>query len=317
MRYYGGKLNIRDFSKEIALIVKKVKPSVVTISTEIPHPMAFFGYEPVKGYGSGFIISPGYVITNSHVVRGASRVTVIFSDGYTSEADVLAMDPYRDLALLEVDEHGEPIELGNSDKIEVGEVVLAIGSPLGLLENSVTMGVISAVGRTIAAQNITLEDVIQTDAAINPGNSGGPLVNLDGEAVGVTTAIIPFAHGIGFAIPINTVKRFIKMIEKYGRSLRAWIGVYVTPVNPTMAALYRIPVSEGLLVVRVVPGLPAEKSGIREGDIIISANNKPVKKTSDLREVLEDSIDKGYVTLEIARGKSSFIVNVKIVVEPV
>mgnify|MGYP001772600375 CR=1 FL=1 len=308
-------MSIRELSKEIAIVVKRIKPSVVTISTEIPHPLLFFGYEPVRGYGSGFIIAPGYVVTNAHVVHSASRVSVIFSDGYISEARVIASDPHRDLALLRTAEHGVPIKLGDSNKLEVGEIVLAVGSPLGLLENSVTMGVVSAVGRTITSQNVILEDVIQTDAAINPGNSGGPLVNLEGEAVGVTTAIIPFAQGIGFAIPINTVKRFIEMINRYGKPLRAWIGVYVAPLNPTMAALYNLPVSEGLLVVKVIPGFPAHASGIVEGDIIVSANGKPVKRTSELKEVIEDSIDEGYVELEVIRGKRKYITRVSIVVE--
>jgi len=308
-------LSIKDLSKEIASIIRNVKPSVVTISTEIPHPMIFFGYEPVKGYGSGFIIAPGYVVTNAHVVRGATRVSIIFSDGFISNAKIVAMDPRRDLALLRTEEHGTPIKLGDSNRIEVGEIVLAIGSPLGLLENSVTMGVVSAVGRTLTTQEIILEDVIQTDAAINPGNSGGPLVNLNGEAIGVTTAIIPFAQGIGFAIPINAVKRFIEMVSKYGRPLRAWIGVYVAPLNPTMAALYKIPVNEGLLVIRVVPGSPADRRGIVEGDIIVSANGRSVRRTSELREAIEESIDKGSVTLQVQRGRKTFEVDVEIVVE--
>jgi len=310
-------LNIRDLSKEIASVVKKVKPSVVTISTEIPHPAAFFGYEPVRGYGSGFIIAPGYIVTNAHVIRGAARVLVIFSDGYMSEARVVAIDPHRDLSLLKTAEHGVPIKLGDSNKLEVGEIVLAIGSPLGLLENSVTLGVVSAIGRTIASQDIVLEDVIQTDAAINPGNSGGPLVNLDGEVVGVTTAIIPFAQGIGFAIPINTIKRFVEMVRRYGRPLRALIGVYVAPVNPTMAALYKLPVQEGLLVVRVIPGSPADRSGIYDGDIIVTANGKPVKRTSELKEVIEDSIDRGFVVLEVARDTRRLTLEVEVVVEEV
>jgi S1-C subfamily serine protease len=207
------------------------------------------------------------------------------------------------------------MKLGDSNRIEVGEIVLAIGSPLGLLENSVTMGVVSAVGRTLTTQEIILEDVIQTDAAINPGNSGGPLVNLNGEAIGVTTAIIPFAQGIGFAIPINAVKRFIEMVSKYGRPLRAWIGVYVAPLNPTMAALYKIPVNEGLLVIRVVPGSPADRRGIVEGDIIVSANGRSVRRTSELREAIEESIDKGSVTLQVQRGRKTFEVDVEIIVE--
>ncbi|MEM0246311.1 MAG: trypsin-like peptidase domain-containing protein [Desulfurococcaceae archaeon] len=310
-------MSIKDLSREIATVVKQVKPSVVTISTEIPHPLLFFGYEPVRGYGSGFVVVPGYVVTNAHVIRGASKVSVIFSDGYVSDARIIAADPHRDLALLETAEHGTPIKLGDSNKLEVGELVLAIGSPLGLLENSVTMGVVSAAGRTITSQNIILEDVIQTDAAINPGNSGGPLVNIEGEAIGVTTAIIPFAQGIGFAIPINTVKRFIEMVNKYGRPLRAWIGVYVAPVNPTMAALYKLPLSEGLIVVKVVPGFPAERSGITEGDIIVAANGKPVKRTGELREVIEDSIERGYIVLDLVRGRRKFTVEVEVAVEEI
>lgn len=310
-------MDLREISREIASVVKDVKSSVVTVSTEIPHPALFFGYEPVRGYGSGFIISPGFVVTNAHVVREAARVAVVFSDGFISDASIVALDPQRDLALLKTIQHGEPIRLGDSDKLEVGEIVLAIGSPLGLLENTVTMGVVSAVGRTITAQNMLLEDLIQTDAAINPGNSGGPLINLNGEAVGVATAIIPFAQGIGFAIPINTVKRFVDMVFKYGRPLRAWIGVYVVGLNPTMAALYRLPITEGLLVVRVVPRSPAEISGVYEGDIIVTANNKPVRKPSDLRHIIEESIDKGYISLEIIRRGIKTKLDVKIIVEPV
>jgi len=308
-------MDLRDLSREIASIVKKVKQSVVTISTVIPHPMSFLGYEPVKGYGSGFIIAPGYVVTNAHVVSGASRVYVIFSDGYASEAVIIAIDPHRDLALLQTSEHGEPIKLGDSDRLEVGEIVLAIGSPLGLLENSVTMGVVSAVGRSISSRDILLEDLIQTDAAINPGNSGGPLINLMGEAVGVATAIIPFAQGIGFAIPINTVKRFIEMIKKYGKPLRAWIGVYVMPLNPTISALYKIPVQEGLLIVRIIPGSPAERSGLLEGDIILAVDGKLAKRIGDLRKAIEEGIDRGYVELEVMRGSGIFRVRTRILVD--
>jgi S1-C subfamily serine protease len=308
-------MDLRDLSREIASIVKKVKQSVVTISTVIPHPMSFLGYEPVKGYGSGFIIAPGYVVTNAHVVSGASRVYVIFSDGYASEAVIIAIDPHRDLALLQTSEHGEPIKLGDSDRLEVGEIVLAIGSPLGLLENSVTMGVVSAVGRSISSRDILLEDLIQTDAAINPGNSGGPLINLMGEAVGVATAIIPFAQGIGFAIPINTVKRFIEMIKKYGKPLRAWIGVYVMPLNPTISALYKIPVQEGLLIVRIIPGSPAERSGLLEGDIILAVDGKLAKRIGDLRKAIEESIDRGHVELEVMRGSGIFRVRTRILVD--
>uniref|UniRef100_A0A7C2BK79 Trypsin-like serine protease n=1 Tax=Thermosphaera aggregans TaxID=54254 RepID=A0A7C2BK79_9CREN len=309
-------MDLKSLSTEISKIVEQVKSSVVTVSTLVEHPLTIFGYEPVKGFGSGFVVSEGYIVTNAHVIKGATKVTVSFVDGYASRAEVVAEDPTRDLALLETENYGSPIKLGDSSKLKVGEIVLAVGSPLGLFQHTVTMGVVSATGRTIVGENIVLEDLIQTDAAINPGNSGGPLINLEGEAVGVTTAIIPFAQGIGFAIPINTVKRFIWMIEKYGRPLRAWIGVYVAPLNPTIAAVYNIPVKEGLLVVKSIPGTPAHRRGIREGDVIIQANDIPVTKTSDLKEIIEDSIDKGFVNLLIQRGFNKLSLDVEIIVQP-
>jgi len=303
-------------SSEISKIVEQVESSVVTVSTLVEHPLSIFGYEPVKGFGSGFVVSKGYVVTNAHVIKGATRVTVSFVDGYASRAGIVAIDPTRDLALLETEEYGSPMKLGDSSKLKVGEIVLAVGSPLGLFQHTVTMGVVSATGRTIVGENMVLEDLIQTDAAINPGNSGGPLINLEGEAVGVTTAIIPFAQGIGFAIPINTVKRFLGMIEKYGKPLRAWIGVYVAPLNPTIASVYNIPVKQGLLVVKSIPGTPAYRRGIREGDVILQANHIPVTKTSDLKEMIEDSVENGFVSLLIQRGFNTYSLDVEIIVQP-
>jgi len=177
------------------------------------------------------------------------------------------------------------------------------------------MDVISAMGRTIVGEDIVLEDLIQTDAAINPGNSGGPLINVSGEAIGVTTAIIPYAQGIGFVIPINSVRRFLDMLKRFGRPIRAWIGVYVAPIDVSTARLYSLPVTEGVVVVTVVPGTPASQARIREGDVITSANGKPVKRVKDLREAVEDSIDKGFVELEVVRGRTRYHIKVPIVVE--
>lgn len=306
---------LRELSEEIAKIVESVKYSVVTVSTLVEIPLAIFSEEVVRGFGSGFLVDRGLVITNAHVVRDARRVSVSFVDGKASEAEVIAADPSRDLALLEIEDYGSPMKLGDVSEVKVGEIVLAIGSPLGLFQHTVTLGVISAIGRTIMGRDFVLEDMIQTDAAINPGNSGGPLVNLRGEAIGVTTAMVPFAQGIGFAIPINAVKRFMQMIEKYGRPVRAWIGVYVAPLNPNLSALYRLPVSEGLLVVKSIPGSPAFESGIREYDVIVSANGKPVRKPSELKEAIEDSIDRGYVTISVVRGRRTFDIDVEIIVE--
>lgn len=305
-----------ELSVKLTRMIEEIESSVVTIATQISYPIPFFfSQEQARSYGSGFIVSEGLVVTNAHVVRNASVIKIMFSDGYISEAEILAIDPSRDLALLRTEKHGVPIKLGDSNMVKPGEIVLAIGSPLGLPGPSVTLGVISAVGRTLSSGEVILEDLIQTDAAINPGNSGGPLVNLNGEAIGVATAIIPYAQGIGFAIPVNTVKRFIEIIRKYGRPLRAWIGVYVAPLNPTTSSIYRLPVKEGLLVVRVVPGMPAYRMGIREGDVIVAANGKPLRKTSELKETIEESIDNGVIQLEIIRGGKLFKTDVPIVVE--
>jgi serine protease Do len=306
---------IYKLSTDIAKIVSEIKESVVTIITEVPHALSLFGYKELTGVGSGFIIEPGLIITNAHVVRGAARVIILYHDGVSEEAEVIALDPYRDLALLRIDRNIKAASLGDSDSINVGEIVLAIGSPLGLPGPSVTLGVVSAVGRTIIGENVILEDLIQTDAAINPGNSGGPLVNAEGKVVGITTAIIPYAQGIGFAIPINSAKRFIEMLKLFGRPVRAWIGVYVAPVTPQVAYAIGSTVSEGVMVVRVVPGSPAHRVKIREGDVIVKANERRVRSVKDLRLAIEESIDKGYVELEIYRGRSLMRLKVPIVVE--
>jgi len=309
-------MDVYELSKKLSEVVSRVENSVVTIVTQISHPLSFFfSYEQPRSYGSGFVVSDELVITNAHVVKGASMIRVMYGDGYVDEAEVVAVDPSRDLALLRTGKHGSPMSLGDSNDLKPGELVLAIGSPLGLPGPSVTMGVISAIGRTTTAGETILEDLIQTDAAINPGNSGGPLINLNGEAVGVATAIVPYAQGIGFAIPINTVKRFIELIRKYGKPLRAWIGVYVAQLSPTTSSMYGIPVKEGLLVIRTIPGMPAYRRGIREGDVIVSVNGRPVRKTSELREAVEDSIEQGSIRVEIVRAGRRIEVDVPIVVE--
>ncbi|WFO76301.1 trypsin-like peptidase domain-containing protein [Desulfurococcaceae archaeon MEX13E-LK6-19] len=314
-------MKLVDLSKMFSDIVKKASESVVMVSTIIPSITSLFVGREIRGIGSGFIIDKRLVVTNSHVVYGADRVAVLFSNGNKCGARIIAVDPYRDLALLETEsDTPKPLKLGDSDKIKIGEIVFAIGSPLGLPGPTVTMGVVSAVGRTIVGKSITgedivLEDLIQTDAAINPGNSGGPLINASGEAIGITTAIVPFAQGIGFAIPINTVKRFLYFIKKYGRPIRAWIGVYVTKVTPELASVYGLPIDKGLLVVRVVPGSPAYNVGMKEGDIIVKVNGKKVEKVRELKEIIEDSIDKGYIVLEFIRGTVKYKIRVPISVE--
>ncbi|MEM0274851.1 MAG: trypsin-like peptidase domain-containing protein, partial [Nitrososphaerota archaeon] len=259
----------------------------------------------------------GYFVTNSHVVYRAESIKLFLKERIV-EAHIKVLDPSRDIALIKV-EHGrfKPVRLGDSDKVRVGEIVIAIGSPLGLLGPNVSLGVVSALGRTIEGEGIILEDLIQTDAAINPGNSGGPLVNVEGEVIGVTTAIIPFAQGIGFAIPINTVKRFIEMIYRYGKPVRAYIGVITTPVNEQMARYYGLPVTEGLIVLRVLRGSPADIYGLQEGDIITHAESRKLKNVNELRRIIEESIESGKVNLTLIRDNRRIELEIPIVIEKI
>jgi len=310
-------VKLSEISSSFAGVVREVAQSVVTITTVKPKYDLLLGVRPAKGVGSGFIVSgEGVVVTNSHVVGGAAEIVVVFPDGSREEGAVIAVDRSRDLALLKVARGGlKPLKLGDSDALSAGEIVFAIGSPLGLPGPTVTMGVVSAIGRTIVGEGVVLEDLIQTDAAINPGNSGGPLINAEGEVVGVTTAMIPYAQGVGFAIPINTVKRFIHIIARYGRPLRAFIGVYVASVTPDTSTLFSLPVSEGVVVVKVIPGSPAHEAGLRVGDVIVRANGREVRRPKDLKESIEDSIDRGVVVLRVIRWGAELSVKVPIVVE--
>ena len=301
-------MRLSDLSRSISEVLRNVVGSVVTVSTMKLALNAYFELRPIKGLGSGFVVGPGgLIVTNFHVVRDASDILVTLPSGDSRRADVIALDPTRDLALLRVDGSGlRPLKLGDSDTIELGELVFAVGSPLGLPGPTVTMGIVSAVGRTLVSGKVVLEDLIQTDAAINPGNSGGPVVNADGEVIGVATAIVPYAQGIGFAIPINTVKRFIEMTEKYGKPLNAWIGVYVAPVTAELAKAYGLPVSKGLVIVRVVPMTPAYELGLSAGDVIVRANGVEVSKPKDLRRIIEDFVEEGYVYLDVVRGSKLY-----------
>ncbi len=284
-------VGVRDFSIEIAGIVERVRDSVITVVVEAIDPLSMLE-APVRGVGSGFIVGEDLALTNSHVVGSAIEARVIYSDGEVGVGRVLARDPYRDLALLEVESRGRRVRMGDSDKVRIGELVIALGSPLGMPGPSVTLGVVSARGRTIVADEgrIVLEDLIQTDAAINPGNSGGPLINMDAEAIGVTTAMIPFAQGIGFGIPINHAKRFITLISKYGRPVRAWIGVFVAPLTPEIARMMGLEKAKGVVVIRTIPGSPAEAVGIRRGDVILKAGGREISTPGDLRNTIEERI---------------------------
>ncbi|MEN2974872.1 MAG: trypsin-like peptidase domain-containing protein [Candidatus Caldarchaeales archaeon] len=313
-----GRDLLKSISDEIKDLVGKVSESVASVITTSLTMDAFLRVVPVRGVGSAFVISEdGYLVTNSHVIARAESITLLIKDE-TLQARIISIDPSRDIALLRAQTNKlKPVKLGDSDKVSIGEVVLAIGSPLGLPGPSVTLGVVSAKGRAIEGEGFILEDLIQTDASINPGNSGGPLINMQGEVIGVTTAMIPFAQGIGFAIPINTVKRFIEMISRYGRPIRAYIGVITTSLSDQIARYYGMPVREGLLVLRVLRGSPSHLYGIQEGDIITHANLHKLKNVGDLRKIIEESLEAGRISLTVIRGHRKIELELPIAVEEI
>jgi serine protease Do len=235
-----------------------------------------------RSLGSGFIIdSDGHILTNNHVVEDADEIKVILKDHKEFEAKVIGRDPKTDLALIKIKSGKglQPIRLGNSDELRVGDWVMAIGNPFGL-EHTVTAGIVSAKGRVIGAG--PYDNFIQTDASINPGNSGGPLINLKGEVVGINTAIIAQGQGIGFAIPINTAKELLPQLKEKGKVTRGWLGVMIQKVTPDLARSFNLKDESGALVGDVTPGGPADKAGIKPGDIIIEFDGKPIKEMNEL-----------------------------------
>ena len=325
-------LALESFSNSIADIAEKVGPAVVNIDTvrmvkqgspffsQDPIFRQFFGEQfkdysrtiPQKGTGSGFIISQeGYILTNEHVIHKAEKIKVTLSDGRKFTGKLIGSDLDSDIAIVKIDSDDLPIvTLGDSDKLRVGEIVVAIGNPYGL-QQTVTMGVVSAEGRSIPVEEHTYRNFIQTDAAINPGNSGGPLLNTKGEVVGINTAIIAYAQGIGFAIPINIPKKNIDELIKLGKVRRSWLGVYIQEVTPEIAEQFGLSEdAKGVLVGDVVNDSPAEKSGIERGDIITKVNDEEVDSPGELQDKIR-SIEIGKkANIEVVRdGKEiSFVV---------
>ncbi len=237
---------------------------------------------PVQGAGSGVIINAnGTILTNNHVVEGAREVTVTLNDKRELPAQIVGRDPKTDLAVLKIDagKNLPAASMGDSDQLKVGDWVMAIGNPFGL-SHTVTSGIVSAKGRVIGAG--PYDDFIQTDASINPGNSGGPLFNMKGEIVGINTAIIPNAQGIGFAIPIDTAKPLIPQLVSTGEVSRGYLGVNIQSVTPDLATALNLSSSKGALVAEVVTGGPADKAGIKRGDVIVAFGGKEVADSHDL-----------------------------------
>jgi len=276
---------------KIVEMLENISKSVVNINTLRVFHDLFYQVIPVKGVGSGFIFDErGYILTNSHVIEGAKKITVTLTDGRVFEGKLVGAYRSLDIAVLKIEaDNLMAAKLGNSDKLRVGQRVFAIGNPFGLAGGpTVTSGVISALKRTIRSERGVFRDLVQTDAAINPGNSGGPLVNVDGEVIAINTAIIPFAQGIGFAIPINIAKEIAKDIITYGSYTRPWLGIVGVSLNQQIAEYYNLPVKRGVLVVRVTPDGPADKADIKRGDIIIEFDNKRINRIEDLQGILAE-----------------------------
>jgi serine protease Do len=254
-----------------------------------------------RSLGSGFVIGEdGLIITNNHVVKDADTITVIFYDEREAEAKVIGKDPKTDLALIKVDMDDKlpTATLGDSDKLRMGDWVLAIGNPFGL-KYTLTAGIVSAKGRVIGAG--PYDDFIQTDASINPGNSGGPLINMKGEVVGINSAIIAGGTGIGFAIPANIAKELIPQLKEKGRVSRGWLGVYIQRVTPELAKSFGLDKPKGALVSEVTKDGPAEGTGLTHGDIIIEFAGKPVEHFNDLPRMVAATPPGTKITLKVLR----------------
>ncbi len=282
------------------------------------------------GGGSGFIVSSdGLIVTNKHVVSDTSATyTVLLNNGKKYDAKVLARDPVQDLALIKIDATGLPtVTLGNSDGLELGQTTIAIGNALGEFRNTVSVGVLSGLARTITASGATygsetIQGVMQTDAAINPGNSGGPLLNLQGDVIGINTAIVSGAQNIGFAIPINQAKKDIQSVQTSGVIETPYLGVRYLSITADMAKTQNLPVDHGALLrgdtngPAIVPGSPAEKAGLKAEDIVLEVNGTPVDATNTLISLIDQYNVGDTVTLKVERGTQTLDIPVTLAKRP-
>jgi serine protease Do len=311
--------------REFTTLVNQVLPSVVSIEA-IPADtvdprlqmlrLLFGGNEPgARPSGSGVIVSgKGHIVTNLHVVNNASAVQVQLADGRTLPAKFVGADGPSDIALLKIEAEGlQPLPFGNSDKVNVGQMVFAVGNPLGLQE-TVTQGIISAKGRRALSE--AANEFFQTDAAVNPGNSGGPLVNLEGEIIGINNSISPQGQGIGFAIPSNTVRRVFESIRDHGRFIRPWFGAYMRSLTPQLAQQLGLPDALGVLVMLTYEGSPAENGGVKSGDVIIEFNGKPILDLIDLRNRVAETDIGQQVSMRVRRGGKELSLQTVLSAEP-
>jgi serine protease Do len=278
--------------ESIVNAVEKVSKSVVNIASVRMMQDQLFRVFPVQGVGSGIIIdNRGHILTNNHVIDGTDRLRVTLDNSKQVNAKVVGTDEETDLAVvraepLEIYNNDEvkfqPANLGNSEELKVGQIVMALGNPFGLTGGpTVTAGIISSLNRNLQFENGILE-LVQTDAAINPGNSGGPLINTKGEVVAINTAKIPYGQGIGFAVPINTVKSILTDLVENGHVSRPWLGISTVKLNARIASFYRLPIIHGALIVNVEPYSPADNAGLRRGDIIEEIDGNKIEDPSQI-----------------------------------
>ena len=320
------------------LIFSKVSPAVVNITTTTLEYDFFFNPTPVEGSGSGFLVdTKGHIVTNWHVVQGARSIQVALADRSRRTAEMVGADPPNDIAVLRInapDRKLEAAHLGDSGQLQVGQKVLAIGNPFGL-ESTLTTGVISALGRTVRAEDGRLMDeVIQTDAAINPGNSGGPLLDSQGNVIGMNTLILSpsgASAGIGFAVPASRIKPIVDELVREGRIRRPYLGVLGQNIFPELAGALGLPASEGVLIARVVPASSAERAGLHGatevvlwglqqvavgGDLIVALDDQPVRSREDLNLMIGKKRPGDTVTLTIYRGQRRMNIRVTLMERP-
>ena len=301
---------VQQFSRAFADVAESAKPAVVTIITDkimkVPNNDLFFFFNPymdpnsdreykTNALGSGVIVDAanGYVLTNNHVVEDMDKIRVKLFNKREYDAKIIGSDPKSDLAILKIEaENLRQLKLGDSDKLRVGEWVMAVGSPFSEnLSHTVTTGIVSALGRSNIIRGQSYEDFIQTDAAINPGNSGGALLNMQGELIGINTAIATGGYergnrGVGFAIPSNMTKRIMEDLIDKGYVVRSWLGVYIQPLDNDAAKALEMETRDGALVTQVIEDSPAEKGGVEEGDVIIRFDNKNISDPSNLKNTV-------------------------------
>jgi len=308
-------VNTANVETTITDAVQRVGPAVVTVVSTIPGQMTFFGRtsdQTVSGSGV-FISDQGYILTNNHVIDGTKKLAIVLSDGRQEKATLVGSDPYSDIAVLKTDSSPPAVAtLGNSDVLKAGETVIAIGSPLGDFKNTVTVGVVSATGRSIdTGRGYQIEGLIQTDAAINQGNSGGPLVDLAGQVIAINTLIVrnsgsgTVAEGLGFAIPVNTARNVAGQIMQTGHFSRPDLGITYQQISPDIAAQYNLPVQWGVYVTAVAAGGPASQAGIQSGDIITSLGGTKLDGSHSYLNTLFLHNPGDQITVEFSRNGQS------------